>query len=310
MQSSKGRNMKFRGLVLTGLAGLGIWQFFRQRERNSSVSLRNKVVIITGASSGIGRASARIFAAQGAHTVLVARRANILAEVQSELQDEFDSRVLTVAGDVTQQADINNVVRTALDEFGRIDVLVNNAGIARGGYLEEKDFENWKDIIDVNLNGAMNMTQAVLPLMKAQRSGHIVNVSSVITFNATPGQAVYVASKSGINGFSDALRREVFPHNVNVSVVMPGFTETPMTEGVREKLADSDMPSDSIAIEGAEYVASNIVAAVRYKRSRVVLGGMQMLLADIAYRISPSILDLLYTRIVDPEKLVEATTGD
>jgi len=302
--------MKLRDLILTGLAGFGIWQFFRQRDYSNSVSLRNKVVIITGASSGIGRASARIFAAQGAHTVLVARRANILADVQSELLQEFDTRVLTVAADVTQQADVNNVVRTVLDEFGRIDVLVNNAGIAKGGYLEEKDFNNWQDIIDVNLNGTIRMSQAVLPLMKAQRSGHIVNVSSVITFNATPGQAVYVASKSGMNGFSEAIRREVFPHNINVSIVMPGFTETAMTEGRLEIIKNEGVPADMISVEGAEYVASNIVAAVRYNRSRVVLGGATMQLIDFAYRVSPAIMDFFYTRVVDPDKLVRATSGD
>lgn len=300
--------MKLRNLLATSIAGFGIWQLFRQLEQSNPTSLQNKVVIITGASSGIGRASAKIFAAQGAHTVLVARRANVLAEVQSELLEQFDTHVLTVAGDVTQQEDINNIVKTTLDEFGRIDVLVNNAGISKGGYLEEKEFDNWQTIIETNLSGVIRLTQAVLPLMKAQHSGHIVNVSSIVAFAGTPGQAVYTSTKSGVNGFSEALRREVYKDNIKVSIVMPGYTATPMNEGNLDDLTQDTGAGDFINVQSADYVASNIVAAVRYNKPQVILGGLQTKIINYLHRISPSIIDLIFTRIVNTENIVKATS--
>ena len=300
--------MKLRNLLATSIAGFGIWQLFRQLEQSNPTSLQNKVVIITGASSGIGRASAKIFAAQGAHTVLVARRANVLAEVQSELLEQFDTRVLTVAGDVTQEEDINNIVKTTLDEFGRIDVLVNNAGISKGGYLEEKEFDNWQSIIETNLSGVIRMTQAVLPLMKAQHSGHIVNVSSIVAFAGTPGQAVYTGTKSGVNGFSEALRREVYKDNIKVSIVMPGYTATPMNEGNLDDLTQDTGAGDFINVQSADYVASNIVAAVRYNKPQVILGGLQTQIINYLHRISPSIIDIIFTRIVNTENIVKATS--
>ena len=302
--------MKLRNLLATGIAGFSIWQLFRQLEQSNPTSLKNKVVVITGASSGIGRASAKIFAAQGAHTVLVARRANVLAEVQSELQEQFDTRVITVAGDITQQDDINNIVKTTLDEFGRIDVLVNNAGISKGGYLEEKDFDSWQSIIETNLSGVIRLTQAVLPLMKAQHSGHIVNVSSVVAFAGTPGQAVYTGTKSGVNGFSEALRREVFKDNIKVSVVMPGYTATPMNEGTYDDITQDEATEKFINVESADYVASNIVAAVRYNKPQVILGGLQIQAVNWLHRLSPSIIDFIYTRVVNTENIIHATKSD
>lgn len=302
--------MKLRNLFATGIAGFGIWQLFRQLEQSNPTSLKNKVVVITGASSGIGRASAKIFAAQGAHTVLVARRANVLAEVQSELQKQFDTRVIIVAGDITQQEDINAIIKTTLDEFGRIDVLINNAGISKGGYLEEKDFDNWQSIIETNLSGVIRMTQAVLPLMKAQHSGHIVNVSSVVAFAGTPGQAVYTGTKSGVNGFSEALRREVFKDNIKVSIVMPGYTATPMNEDNLADITQDEATEKFINVESADYVASNIVAAVRYNKPQVILGGLQIQAVNWLHRLSPSIIDFIYTRVVDTENIIQATNTD
>src|SRR5690606_1555328 len=223
-------------------------------------------------------------------------RANVLAEVQSELQEQFDTRVITVAGDIIRQDDINNIVKATLYEFGRIDVLVNNAGISKGGYLEEKDFDSWQSIIETNLSGVIRMTKAVLPLMKAQHSGHIVNVSSAVAFAGTPGQAVYTGTKSGVNGFSEALRREVYKDNINVSIVMPGYTATPMNEGNYDDITQDEATEKFINVESADYVASNIVAAVRYNKPQVILGGLQIQAVNWLHRLSPSIIDFIYTR--------------
>ncbi|MGJ3240966.1 MAG: SDR family NAD(P)-dependent oxidoreductase [Anaerolineae bacterium] len=296
--------MTWRKLLFGGLAGFGIWQYARQRQYNNRVSLKNKVVLITGASSGIGRSAARIFAAQGSHLVLVARRANVLAEVQNALLAEFDVRVLTVAGDITQGDDVQQIVKAVMDQFGHLDVLVNNAGILNGGYLDDHPFDEWERILTTNLNGTIRLTHAFLPLFKAQRSGYIVNVSSVSAFIGKPGQAVYVASKLGLNGFSETLRHELFDYGVQVSVVMPTLTATPMIDSQQEAVPQDALSQLFLTVESPDYVASHIVATVRYNKKTVILGGIVLRAINWLYRLAPDVMDLIYHKILNTHDLV------
>lgn len=297
--------MNWRAALLTTLASLGAfgaWQWRRQQERNGAVCLKDKVVVITGASSGIGRAAATVFAAQGAHLVLIARRAQVLEAIADELA-HFQRRILCLPLDLSDAAGLDAAVQQITDEFGRIDVLVNSAGLTMGGYLENQDLSAIRRMIDLNLSSTIHLTRAVLPTMKAQGSGHIVNVSSVSGFIYAPGQSTYSATKAGLNAFSDGLRRELAGTGVHVSIIMPGWTKTPMIShvkldkfpGYREGLIRLDTP---------EYVASHLVAAVRYKRQRVRLGGIGFGMVGFAERLSHTLVDIWMALVWNKEELI------
>jgi short-subunit dehydrogenase len=192
------------------------------------VSLAGKVILITGASSGIGAASAVAFGRAGAHTVVAARRLDRLQNLAGQIESlGTGAQALPVAADLSRLSDIVQMVETARDRFGRIDVLLNNAGFGRLGWLEsldpQADIENQ---LAVNLLATIQTTRQVLPLMLEQRSGHIINMSSVAGLIGPPTYTVYAASKFALRGFSEALRREVAPFGIHVSVIYPGGVAT------------------------------------------------------------------------------------
>jgi NAD(P)-dependent dehydrogenase (short-subunit alcohol dehydrogenase family) len=187
--------------------------------------MRNQVAVVTGASSGIGKAVALAFAAAGARVALVARSAAKLEAVAQEARQR-GGNALAVPTDVTERAQVDAMVERVLREFGRIDVLVNNAGIGAHGPFWQTPYEDFERIVRVNFFGAAYCTSAVLPHMIARHAGRIVNVSSIIGKRAYPGNAAYCASKFALEGFAEALRTEVRHHGIRVIQVCPGFTET------------------------------------------------------------------------------------
>jgi short-subunit dehydrogenase len=189
-------------------------------------ALQGKVVVVTGASSGIGEATALEFGRQGARVVLAARRLDRL-EAAAEAIRTAGGEALPVAADLSRGEDIRGLVQRARDHFGRIDVLFNNAGFGRIGWLENLDPE--KDIaaqFEVNVLGVVQTTRQVLPVMLEQRSGHIINMASMAALVGTPTYTIYAACKYAVRGFSEALRREVAPWGIKVSVVYPGGVAT------------------------------------------------------------------------------------
>ena len=192
------------------------------------MDIKNKVVIVTGASSGIGEATARQFGRQGAKVVLAARRVDRLKALAAEiLSSNTGAETLVVQADLTKLEDIQNLVNETIDKFGRVDVLVNNAGFGRLDWLEKLD--PIKDIqaqFDVNVMGVIQTTRQVLPIMIKQRSGHIINMGSMAGLVATPTYTVYAATKHAVHGFSEALRREVKPWGIDVSMIYPGGVKT------------------------------------------------------------------------------------
>ncbi len=256
-------------ITLAGLVGAGALLL----RRPAPVDLRGKVVVITGASAGIGRASAHAFAAQGARVVLVARREALLHAVCDELA-QYGVEVLVCPADVTDDAQTQTVADAALRAFGRIDVLVNNAGLSMGGPFVEHDPAAMRRLIEVNYYGAVRMAQVVLPVMLAQRSGQIINVASIAGLLLSPGQTVYAGVKAGLIGFSDALRGEVEHQGVRVSLVLPGWTYSQMTSN----LNDSEMRAAWVinpftgGYNAPEEVSAGIVSAVRGSRLRVIFG--------------------------------------
>ena len=195
--------------------------------------LTGKVAIVTGASRGIGRDIAALMAARGA-TVVAAARGDNAADTVKTIQDA-GGRAELAALDVTDEASIAAMVSGALERHGRIDVLVNNAGIARDQLMLRMKRDDWDQVIATNLTAAFTCVQAVLKPMVKQRNGRIINISSVVGQMGNAGQANYAASKAGLIGFSKALAREVASRSITVNVVAPGFIETDMTKALMDK---------------------------------------------------------------------------
>lgn len=196
--------------------------------------LKDKVVIVTGASRGIGRSLALTMAGQGAKLVLSARNAEALAQLVTEIQAAGGAAV-AVAGDVSSATAANELVDAGIQAFGRIDVLVNNAGITRDALLLRMKDEDWDDVLNINLKGAFLCTRAAAKVMSKQRYGRIINISSVVGEMGNPGQANYCASKAGLLGLTKSVARELARRNVTVNAITPGFIVTDMTEALPEK---------------------------------------------------------------------------
>lgn len=187
---------------------------------NGKRTVRDAVAIVTGASSGIGEATAREFGRQGAWVVLAARRAGRLEEIAREIQAE-GGVALAVPTDLNSVDSITNLVRTTRDYFGRIDVLANIAGWGRYDWFEEFSAEDLRKQYEVNVLGLAELTRQVVPVMRAQRSGHIINMSSYASKIAVPPMTVYASTKYAVEGLSDGLRRELLPWGIHVSRVHP-----------------------------------------------------------------------------------------
>ncbi len=183
------------------------------------------VVAITGASSGIGEATARLLAARGAGLVLGARRTDRLDAIATALRDD-GARVVTAATDVTRQADVELLVGAAVAEFGRLDVLVSNAGISKMGPIADADVAGWSGMIDVNLRGVLNGIAAAIPVFRQQGHGHFVTTVSTAGLKIVPDMGVYAATKNAVRTVMEALRQESTDGVVRTTSISPGFVRT------------------------------------------------------------------------------------
>lgn len=190
-------------------------------EEGIDMMLKNKVVIVTGASKGIGKAIALAFSKEGAMLAVCSRN---LAELNGKGLKNSD--VLQIQADISKAEDCRKVVSQAIERFGRIDILVNNAGMYIGGKTESTEEENIESLIDTNAKGTIFMTRACLPYMIRQNSGHIINISSVSGLTGMKNEAAYSASKFAVTGFSLALQKDVREHGIKVSYICPGATHT------------------------------------------------------------------------------------
>lgn len=198
--------------------------------------LKDKVALITGAGRGIGRETALLFAQEGAKVAVC----DVIDEGQ-QVADEINSKggeAIFVKADVTDREQVRRMVEAVKERFGRIDILINNAGVLRDAQLLKLSEEDWDLVINVNLKGVFNVTQAVAPLMIAQGRGKIVNVASVVALYGNFGQTNYVASKAGVIGLTKVWARELGRKGINVNVVAPGVIQTEMTAGVPEKVLE------------------------------------------------------------------------
>jgi 3-oxoacyl-[acyl-carrier protein] reductase len=197
--------------------------------------LREKVALVTGASRGIGKATALALAAEGAKVVVnYARSGGAADEVVKEIT-AAGGEAIALQADVSQAEEVDNLVKQTIDKFGRIDILVNNAGITRDTLLLRMKLEEWQAVIDLNLTGVFLCTKAVSKIMLKQRSGRIISITSVAGQMGNPGQANYSAAKAGVIGFTKTVAKELASRGVTVNAVAPGFIETDMTENLKSE---------------------------------------------------------------------------
>ena len=200
----------------------------------------SRVALVTGGSRGIGRKIAERFAKEGYNLVInyVSDNTNI-DEISNELKGDSNIEILFVKADVTSFESCENMVKEAMDKFGRIDVLVNNAGITKDGLLMRMQEDDFTRVIDVNLKGTFNVTKNVIPYMMKQRYGKIINISSAVGETGNAGQANYAASKAGIIGFTKSVAKELASRNILANCVAPGFIKTDMTDVLSDSVKES-----------------------------------------------------------------------
>ena len=214
--------------------------------------IQGKIVVITGASSGLGEAAARHLAGHGAELVLGARRLDRLQAIAQELSLDAQAVVQT---DVTHREQVQRLVARAVQVHGRIDVIINNAGLMPHSPLERGRVEDWERMIDVNIKGVLYGIAAALPYMRARKSGHVINVASVAGHKVGSGGAVYAATKHAVRVISEGLRQEVKPYGIRSTVISPGAIATELPESITEpdvaerirKLYEIAIPADAFA---------------------------------------------------------------
>lgn len=244
--------------------------------------LQNQVVIVTGASRGIGRATAIAVAAEGANVVVnYARSSTAADEVVAEIAAAGGSAI-AVQADVSQAEQVDALIKATMEKWGRIDVLVNNAGITRDTLLLRMKLEDWQAVMDLNLTGVFLCTRAVSKVMLKQRSGRIINIASVAGLMGNPGQANYSAAKAGVVGFTKTVAKELASRGVTVNAVAPGFIQTDMTEDLPNtedilKLIPLGRYGQPEEVAGAIcFLASDPAAAYITGQTLTIDGGMVM----------------------------------
>lgn len=253
---------------------------------NSTIELmqpNSKVALITGASSGIGEATARQLAREGFTVVLAARRAALLDKLASEIA-QTDAPAVAIPTDLTQPNQIKALAQQALQQCGRVDVLVNNAGVGEQAKAYEASDAQIEFIMRTNFTSAVQLTRALMPQMLARNSGHIINVSSVSGYVSVQGSSIYSASKHALRAWNDGLRRDLRGTNVRTSLVSPGFIRTPMTEGI------------SGPVPGPEIIANAISRLIKKPKREVIVPGFYRF-GVWAEAIAPGLMDWLLSKM-------------
>ncbi len=237
--------------------------------------LRNSRILLTGASSGIGRSLALKLAAEGAGLVLTARRENLLAELETEIRHHFiDAKVFCVAGDITD-ADVRKYcLETAVEKLGGLDGLVNNAGVGATALIEATDDALAKRLMDVNYFSALSLTRQAIPLLRESAGKSpknppmIVFLSSVVGFRGVPHYGAYGAAKFAVAGLSEAVRAELYGDGIDVLLVSPGTTKTEFFDALLESSSKPNMPAHGMV--SSDSVAEKIVAAMKRRKKRII----------------------------------------
>ena len=232
----------------------------------------NKVALVTGGTRGIGRKIAEKFAENGYNLVLNYVSSNVDLEVIKEAFKKYNTSVLILKADVSKYEECENLVKEAINKFGKVDVLVNNAGITKDGLIAMMKEENFSKVIDVNLKGTFNMCRNLVPYMMKNKSGNIVNISSVVGIVGNAGQSNYAASKAGVIGFSKALAKELAVRNIRVNAVAPGFIDTDMTSILSDKVKENIYSQIPLKRMGKAKEVANVVYFLSSEESSYITG--------------------------------------
>ena len=234
--------------------------------------LKGKNAIITGASRGIGREIALTLAENGANIVINYRNYNNEIEALVKDIEAKGVKIVTVKCDVSNFEEVENLISEAKEKLGSIDILVNNAGITKDGLLMRMKQEDFESVLDVNLKGVFNTTKLITPIMMKQRTGKIINISSVVGLVGNAGQCNYAASKAGVIGFSKSIARELAPRGVNINVVAPGYIDTDMTNGLSDKVKESILQTIPMKKMGSTKDVANLVLFLSSSLSDYITG--------------------------------------
>lgn len=190
--------------------------------------MSEKVVVIMGASSGIGAATAKLLASQGKKVTIAARRMSRLEEIQKD----YPENIFAVEADVTKKDEVQNVIDKTVEKFGRIDVLFNNAGIMPVNNLDQLAHDEWENMLNINVKGVLNGIAAALPVMKKQQSGHVISTSSVLGYEVLPGYAAYSGTKYAVRAIMEGLRQEEHQNNIKTTIIAPGSVKTELFDSI------------------------------------------------------------------------------
>ena len=259
-------------------------------------AFRDRTVLVTGASSGIGRETALAFAAAGANLVLVARRAKVLAQVAAEAR-KFGAATLVASADVTEPASVSACFRKAVRRFGAVDVVVNNAGVLIPAKVADLRTTDLQRMLDVNLIGALHVMQEAVKQMRKQGRGHIVNVGSLAGRRGFSPLGGYSATKFALVGLTEALRTELVGEKIHVSLVLPGVVDTPMATQIQTDPETAGLWPDALTMPPSWVVAS-IFLAIRFKLTEIAVPPGSALLEKLA-ALAPGATDALLRRVTD-----------
>lgn len=236
------------------------------------MKLKDKVALVTGASRGIGREIALELAREGAHVVVNYSGSEAKAKEVAEEIMALGSKALVIQADVSQADSVTQMVKETIDQWGRLDILVNNAGITRDNLIMRMKEDEWDDVININLKGVFLCTKAVTRQMMKQKSGRIINISSIVGVSGNPGQANYVAAKSGVIGLTKTSAKELAPRGITVNAVAPGFITTDMTDKLSDELKAGMLNMIPLAKFGEPKDVAAVVNFLASDESKYVTG--------------------------------------
>ncbi len=262
---------------------------------------KNKTFLITGASSGLGKALSFRIAEEGGNLLLGARRREILDEIKSDIEKKYDVKVIIAFLDVTDEKSVKNFIGIALESFDSIDCVINNAGIGLYSKIEDVEINEFQKLFDTNVKGVFLVTREIIPYLKNQGKGTIVNISSLAGYVGTPLMSIYASTKFAVRGFTDALRRELKPYRIKVIGVYPGPFESDFFKHAIKKIKGSVVKRNRLMWATSEKVADEVIKGIKKGKKNVFIKMTWKMVAKLHDNLT-----FLYDLVLSSEKYYES----